>query len=45
MIVVDVLREQPLKMAFTKGNHVIEQVSPATADPTLGDSIFPRTSK
>ena len=43
MVVTDVLREQPLEMAFIEGNDVIQQVTPAALDPTLRDAVLPGT--
>ena len=30
-------------MALVERNHVVEQLSPAASDPTLCDSVLPRT--
>jgi hypothetical protein len=32
-------------MTFIERNHVVQQISPATSNPTLGNSILPGTAK
>jgi len=44
VIVIDVTREQPLQMRFADGNHVVQQLATATADPSFGDPILPGTA-
>jgi hypothetical protein len=45
MIVVNVLRNQAFQMAFVYGDDVVEKISPTTSDPSLSDSVLPRTFK
>ena len=42
MVVGDVIREEPLEMALVQRNDLVEQLTPATADPAFRDSILPR---
>jgi hypothetical protein len=43
VVVTDVIREQPFQMAFIHGDNMIQQVSPATFDPTLRHTVLPGT--
>jgi hypothetical protein len=43
VVVADVFREQPFQMAFIDRNSVVQQASSAAFDPTLRNSILPRT--
>src|ERR1035437_5747983 len=43
VIIGNVLGEESLQMALIQGDYVVEQVAAATSDPTLGDTILPRT--
>jgi hypothetical protein len=43
MMVTNILGEQPLQMAFTQRNNVVQQVSSATFDPPLGYTVLPGT--
>src|ERR1700693_1761494 len=43
MIVADIISEQTTQVALTQSDHVIQQVTPAAFNPTLRNSILPRT--
>ena len=43
MVVVNILREQSLEMAFIHRDNVVQQVSSATFDPTLRHTVLPGT--
>src|ERR1700674_5132292 len=43
MIVADIISEQATQVALTQSDHVIQQVTPAAFNPTLRNSILPRT--
>src|SRR5215469_1322507 len=45
MVVADILGQQPLQVPLVQDNHVIEQVSSTTPDPTLRNPVLPRTAK
>ena len=45
VVIMDVLTHEALQMPFVENNHVVEQVSAAATDPTLGDAVLPRTSE
>jgi len=42
MIVADIFGEQSLQMVFVRGDDVIQQVTAATLDPALRDTVLPR---
>jgi hypothetical protein len=43
VIVADIIRKQPLQMSLVESDHMIEQVTPATLDPALGDAVPERS--
>jgi hypothetical protein len=43
MIVTDVITHQPTQVIFIQDDHVVQQFPSAAADPTLRDSLLPRT--
>jgi hypothetical protein len=43
LVVADVFRERSLQMTFVECDDVIQQVTTATAYPTLRNSVLPRT--
>src|ERR1035437_6264775 len=43
VIIGNVLGEESLQMALIHRDHVVEQVTAAASDPTLGDPILPGT--
>lgn len=45
VMVADVFREQPFKMAFVESDDVIQQVAAAAANPAFRDAILPRASE
>ena len=45
MMVMNVLREQSLQMAFIQCNDVVQEVSSAASHPALRDAILPRTAE
>ena len=45
MVVADVLGHEPFQVSLVQDNHVIEQVSSATTDPTFRDPVLPGTTK
>jgi len=42
MLVRDELGQKPAEMALVQGDHVIEQLAPATAHPALDNPVLPR---
>ncbi len=42
-VVANILREPAFQVAFVNCNDVIQEITPATPYPTLGNSILPRT--
>ena len=44
VVVRDIGREQPLQMRLVDGNHVIQELATAAADPALGHPVLPRTT-
>ena len=45
MVVAHVFCHESLQMPFVEDDHVFEQISSATPNPTLGDTVLPRTAK
>ncbi len=45
VIVADIISEQTPQVALTHCDHVIQQVTPATFNPTLRDTVLPGTFK
>ena len=45
MVVTDVFREQPFQMAFIERDDVVQQVTAAASNPSLGDPILPGAFK
>lgn len=45
VVVTDVIVHKAFEMALVQNNHMVQQVSPATADPALGNTILPRLRK
>ena len=45
VVVTDVFSDQAFQMPFTYNDHMIQQIPAAAADPTLGNTILPRTSE
>jgi len=43
MVVVDILGEKSLQVALVQRNYMVQQITPATLDPALRDSVLPRT--
>jgi hypothetical protein len=43
MIVANVLIHQAFQMALVEHHHVVKQITTASAHPTFGDSVLPRT--
>ena len=43
VVVADVLGHETFQVALVQDNHMIQQVSPAVADPAFCDSVLPRT--
>jgi len=43
VIVVDILREEPLQVTLIEGDDVVQQVAPTTLNPPLRDPVLPRT--
>jgi hypothetical protein len=43
VVIANILREQPLQMAFINCDDVVQQVTTTTANPTFRNSILPRT--
>jgi hypothetical protein len=42
VIVVEIFREKSFEVPLIQGKDVIEQVTPATPDPALGNTVLPR---
>ena len=42
VMVVHVIAEHPAEMWFVQGDHVVEDLSPATSHPSFRNSILPR---
>jgi len=42
VVVMDIVREQPLEMLLINRDDVIEQIAPTTLDPALRDAVLPR---
>jgi hypothetical protein len=42
VVVVEIFREKSFEVPLIQGNDVIEQVTPATPDPALGNTVLPR---
>src|SRR5215470_3462025 len=45
MVIAQILTQESFQMPFMQYDHVIQQVPSATPNPTLGDSVLPRTAK
>src|SRR5713226_883157 len=45
VVVEHVLRHQPFEMPLIQDDHVVKQVSSATSNPALGNTVLPRTAK
>src|ERR1022692_2254023 len=45
MVVAHILGKQPLEVLLIQDDHVVEQVSSATPNPALRDTVLPRTAK
>src|SRR5208337_3637601 len=45
MVIADVLKHKPFQVAFIENDHIVEQIPAAIPDPTLGDTVLPRTSE
>lgn len=45
VVVEQVGRHQPLEMPLIQDDHVVQQVAPATSNPTLRHTVLPRTAK
>ncbi len=45
VVVVDVFAQQAMQMLFVHDDHVIQYLSAGAADPSLGNSVLPWTSK
>jgi hypothetical protein len=43
VVILDVGSQQPLQMGLVDSNQMVQQLAAATADPTLGHAILPRT--
>lgn len=43
VVVADVIREQPFQIVLVQGNDVIEELAAAAFEPSLGNSVLPRT--
>jgi hypothetical protein len=43
VVVANIIREQPLQMPLVQHDDMIEQIAPATLDPSLRDTILPWT--
>ncbi len=44
VVILNVGRKQPLQMRIVNGDRMVQQFAPATADPTLSDTVLPRTA-
>jgi len=45
MVVANILEHQPLEVLLVQDDHVIQQVSSATPDPALSDTVLPWTAE
>src|SRR5438093_10446480 len=45
VVVADIFAHESFQMPFIEHDHMVKQVSSATPNPTLCDSILPRTAK
>ena len=45
VVVTDVFIHQAFQMPFIENDHMVEQITAAVADPTLGNAILPRASE
>jgi len=45
MVVANILGHQPFEVPLVQDDHVVQQVSSATPDPALRDTVLPRTAK
>jgi len=45
VVVTDVVFHEPFQMPHIEDDHVVEQVPAAIANPTLCDTVLPRTSE
>ena len=45
VVIEYVLRYQPFEMPFVQDDHLVKQVSPTTPNPTLSNTVLPRTVK
>src|SRR5215831_9702960 len=45
MVIAQILTQESFQMPFMQYDYVIQQVPSATPNPTLGDSVLPRTAK
>src|SRR5260370_27715014 len=45
MVVANVFAHESLEMPFVEDDHVFQQISSATSNPTLSDTVLPRTAK
>jgi len=42
VVIEDILREEAFQVKLVEGNDVVQQITAATFDPPLGDSVLPR---
>src|SRR5262249_61376308 len=45
MVIAQIFTHESFQMPFMQYDYVIQQVPSATPNPTLGDSVLPRTAK
>ncbi len=45
VVIEHVLGHQPFEMPFIQDDYVVKQVSSATSNPALSDTVLPRTAK
>src|ERR1035438_10156086 len=45
MVITNVFADQAFQMPFVENNHMVKQVPPAIANPTLCNTVLPRTSE
>ena len=45
VVIADVLVHQAFQMPFVEHDDMVEQITPAVADPTLFNAVLPRTAK
>jgi len=45
VVVTDILSKQPFQMPLVQDDDMIQQVSAAAANPSLGNAVLPRTRK